>query len=124
MRNSLSFEPWVDFEKLCSSVGSKNSDQVACLSVNGGDEGSATVRCLGFVFNEVDGSIIAENVAAADVVSGSTDAVYLHWAAYVVNHQGSDTRLLRCTVGKTFLVILLNDERTSMATSVESARFS
>ncbi len=102
MCDSLSFKPWVNFKVLCPSVGSKNGDQVSCLSVNGGDEGSGTVRCLGFVLNEVDASIIAENVAAADVVSGSTDAVYLHWAAYVADDQGSDAQLLISTVGKNF----------------------
>ncbi|KAK4017086.1 hypothetical protein OUZ56_032041 [Daphnia magna] len=90
------------FEILCSSVSSKYGDQVACLSVNGGDEGSAAIRHLRFVLNEVDASIVAEHVAAADVVSGSTDAVYLHWAAYVADDQGSDTRLLGSAMGKHF----------------------
>lgn len=102
MRNSLSFEPRINFEVLCSSVSSKNGDQVACLSVDRGDKGSGTIRCLGFVLNGVDASIIAEHVAAANVVPGSTDAVYLHWTAYVADDQGSDTRLLGSAVGKHF----------------------
>ncbi len=85
MRNSLSLEPWIEFEVLCSSVGLKDGDQVACLSVNRGDECSGTVRCLGFVFNEINAPIIAEHVATADVVPGSADAGYLHWAAYVAD---------------------------------------
>jgi hypothetical protein len=58
------------------------------------------------VLYEVDASIIAEHVAAADVVTKSTDAVYLNCAANVAEDGGSDTRLLGSAMGNTFLVIL------------------